>query len=68
MCVPQGMYGGRRTARRSLYPPSTIWVLGIELRSSGLAASAFTHGAILLAQEFLLSVLGCLAPFIAFSV
>lgn len=29
--------------------PSTVWILGIEVRSSDLAAGTFTHTAILLA-------------------
>jgi hypothetical protein len=39
--------GGRerevRTACRSQFSPFTLWVPGIELRSSGLEVSAFTH-------------------------
>lgn len=33
----QGTCGSQRTGW-SLFPPSTMWVLGIDLRSSGLAA------------------------------
>lgn len=34
-------------------PPSALWVPGIELRSPGLAAGAFSHRAILTAPYFL---------------
>lgn len=36
----------QRTAGRSQSSPSTMWAPGIELRSVGLVASVFTHGAI----------------------
>ena len=53
------------TACRNWSPPSTLWVLGIELRSSGLVTSAFTSWVIMLLLHlslkyvFLVSLLGC---------
>lgn len=41
-------YGGHRTTCWILFSPSTMWVSGIEPRLSDLAASASTHGTILL--------------------
>ena len=46
--VPLHICGGQRTACRSLFSPSILWVLGIEIRSSGLVASTFTLCTILL--------------------
>ena len=41
-----GVCGGQRTTLWSQFFPSNfVWVLGFELRSSGLAASAFIHWA-----------------------
>lgn len=39
--------------------PSTTWVLGIKLRSSGFAASAFSHGTtmLILKSRFLMYLL-----------
>lgn len=41
------------TAFRSWFSPSTLWVPGIEPRSSGLAVRAFTQRAISLVQNLL---------------
>lgn len=46
MCLP--MYGGQRTTRGSQFSLASMYISGIELRSLGLATSAFTHQAILL--------------------
>lgn len=37
------MHGGQRTTCRSCFSLSTMWDLGIELRSSGLAAVSLTN-------------------------
>lgn len=37
------MHGGRRAVCRSLFSPSTMWVPGIELSSSGLVASSYAQ-------------------------
>lgn len=60
MCVGMGgtwhTWGaGQRTAFRSLFFLSTV--PGIKLKSSGLAASAFAHGAILPAPKEFLSLI-----------
>lgn len=44
LCRYQGV---QRTTCKSWFSPSTVCVPGIEVRSVGLTASAFTHGAIL---------------------
>lgn len=41
--------GGQRVTFRSWRSPSTGWVLGIKLSSSGLAVDTSTHGAISMA-------------------
>lgn len=42
--LPWYKFGGQRTTFRHWFSPSTcIWVLDIELRSSGFSASTFTH-------------------------
>lgn len=41
--------GGQGTTCRGQFFLSTMWVLGIELRSSGMVASPFALGAISLA-------------------
>lgn len=46
---------GQRTTFGSQLSPSTMWVLGIELRFSGTAARTFTHSAIVLIPFFLTS-------------
>ena len=45
LCV--GMCGDQRTTCGSLFSKSVMWVLGMELRLSGLVVSAFTHRAVL---------------------
>jgi hypothetical protein len=45
------MCRGQRTACESRSSPSTLWVLGIELRPAALAASTVTSWAISLVQE-----------------
>lgn len=50
--APWGMCGGQRTPIWRQLSPSTMWVLGIELRSSGLVASSFTHWTISLAWHY----------------
>lgn len=59
--------GGQFAGADSL---STLWVLGIELRSLGVAASTFTYSTILPAQNHLLwmcfvwyHILICFFPF-----
>lgn len=43
----------------NLFFPCTIWAPGIEFKSSGLVATDFTHGAMLLAQvRLFIQVLG----------
>lgn len=42
---------GQKTACKSLFPYSTVWVLGIELRLSVLAANICVHWTLSLAQE-----------------
>lgn len=42
VCVCQHHYGGRRTTFGSQFSTSTMWVLGDELRLSGLVACALT--------------------------
>lgn len=42
---------GQRTTSGNLFSSSTLWVTGVEHRSSGLAASSFSHWVILLAQR-----------------
>lgn len=46
MCVHGNMCGYQRTACRSQFS-STVWVPGIHLKSSNLAARTFTHQVIL---------------------
>lgn len=50
LCVHAGMpltlCGDQRTTCRNWFSPSTLWALGMEVRLSGLAASAFTQWAI----------------------
>lgn len=41
LCV--GMCGDQRATCGSLFCISIMWVLGMELRLSGLVVSAFTH-------------------------
>lgn len=50
MHMPQRVCGDQRTACGSPSSPATMWVLGIELRSSGLVTN--TRGATSLAQEW----------------
>ena len=38
-CVPYCMNGGQRSTFRAQFSPSTMWVLGVELRLSGLEAT-----------------------------
>lgn len=45
--------GGQRTAFVSQLSPSTMQVLGIELRSTGLATSAFLGQAIILVLQLI---------------
>lgn len=52
MYMPQPSRGGLRTASGSRFSPSTTWDLGIELRSSGSAASTF--GGLLTKPQLLL--------------
>lgn len=40
VCGWRGTAGGQLAGTGSL--PSAVWILGMELRSSGLAASSFT--------------------------
>lgn len=49
-CMPDELVEVKRTACGNCSSLSTMWVLGIELRTSGLAASTSTHRAISLAQ------------------
>lgn len=53
MYIPWPVCGGQRMSFRSWFSP-TVFVLGTELRSSGLMASSFTHWAISLARQFCL--------------
>lgn len=46
--ITQCTLGNQRTTWRNCYSLSSAWILGMELRSSGLAASTFHHWAILL--------------------
>lgn len=46
--------GDQRTTWKIQFSLSAGWVLGIELRSSGLAASTFTCRALLVAPKFLM--------------
>lgn len=39
------MCGGQRKNCENQFPPSTLWVLGIELKSSDLATITFTFWA-----------------------
>lgn len=48
MNIPWCLCGGRKIICGSQLSPSTVWVLGTEIRSSVLAVSAFTRWAILL--------------------
>lgn len=48
VCVCLPMCGGQRTTHGSQFSLASMYISGIELRSSGLAASAFTHQASLL--------------------
>lgn len=41
--MPWHVYGGQKTSCSSWLSPSTMRITGIELRSSGMATSAFTH-------------------------
>lgn len=43
MCMCYGTYRGQRTTYGSQFSPSTTWILGIKLKPSSLAASAFIH-------------------------
>lgn len=40
--VTQHMCGYQKTTHRNLFCPSTMWILGIKSKSSGLTASTFT--------------------------
>lgn len=46
------MWRGQKTTRRSWFSPSIVWTLGLELRSTGLAASTVTHRTISMARSF----------------
>lgn len=52
MPLPWPMFGIQRTNCICLFFPSTIRVLGIELRTSGLVAGAFTHWAMSLVAQY----------------
>lgn len=54
VCSLRCARGDQWTTSKSWLSHSTRWVLGLELRSSCLAASAATHGAILLLRLSLL--------------
>lgn len=41
----------QQTTLGSQFPPSAMWVLGIELRSAGLVESAVTPGPLVLRQD-----------------
>lgn len=45
MHLPGRACGGQRAILGNQFSPSTEWVSGIKLKSSGLAAGAFTHRA-----------------------
>lgn len=49
MNIPWCLCGGRKIICGSQLSPSTVWILGTEIRSSALTVSAFTRWAILLA-------------------
>lgn len=57
VCVRWHMCGGQRTACRSGFPPSTMWILKIEVSLSSLALCAIIlpgldrHFAIILAEQ-----------------
>lgn len=51
MDMPHPVCGDQRKTPGSQFPPPTMWVLGIELRSLALAADILTHPAILPAHR-----------------
>lgn len=61
MFVLQAPWGGLRTIGKSSFSPSTMWMLGFNLKVSDLGADTFTHGAILQALHltFLRQSLSC---------
>lgn len=75
MNIPWCLCGGRKIICGSQLSPSTVWILGTEIRSSALTVSAFTRWAILLAPfvvfhnfhvHILRSILIFFHPFFAF--
>lgn len=51
LMMPWYTWSGQRATRENQLSPSIMWAWGIELGSSGLAASAFTNWAFPLAQK-----------------